>query len=83
MTGVQTCALPIYVKIVVREALVSNSTAMMLFHNHPSGELRPSSHDAALTKKIVNAAALFDIRVLDHIIIGRNEYFSFHDEGVM
>ena len=34
-------------------------------------------------KKIVNAAALFDIRVLDHIIIGRNEYFSFHDEGVM
>lgn len=71
------------VKIVVREALVSNSTAMMLFHNHPSGELRPSSHDAALTKKIVNAAALFDIRVLDHIIIGRNEYFSFHDEGVM
>lgn len=71
------------VKIVVREALVSNSTAMMLFHNHPSGELRPSQQDTALTKKIVNAAALFDIRVLDHIIVGCNEYFSFHDEGVL
>lgn len=71
------------VKIIVREALVSNSAAMMLFHNHPSGELRPSQQDTALTKKIVNAAALFDIRVLDHIVVGCNEYFSFHDEGLL
>ncbi|MCM1066658.1 MAG: DNA repair protein RadC [Muribaculaceae bacterium] len=70
-------------KIIVREALLSNSTAMMLFHNHPSGALSPSAQDEALTKKVVAAAALFDIRVLDHIIIGRGEYYSFHDQGII
>ena len=68
-------------KIIVREALLSNSTAMMLFHNHPSGALKPSVPDETLTRKIISAAALFDIRVLDHIIIGHGEYYSFHDEG--
>lgn len=68
-------------KIIIREALLNNATAMMLFHNHPSGELRPSIQDDNLTKKIVAAAQLFDIRVLDHIIIGHSDFYSYHDEG--
>lgn len=69
------------VRIVVRGALMMNSTAMMLFHNHPSGTLAPSGQDDSLTRKIKDAAALFDIRVLDHLIIGNQNFFSYHDEG--
>lgn len=71
------------VKIVMREALSVNAACIMLFHNHPSGNLTPSSQDMALTRKITDAAALFDIRVLDHIIVGHHNYYSFRDEGRM
>ncbi|MBD5234192.1 MAG: DNA repair protein RadC [Bacteroidales bacterium] len=71
------------VKLIMKEALLSNATSMMLFHNHPSGALEASAQDRALTKKIVDAARYFDIRVLDHIIVGKSKYFSFHDEGLM
>ncbi len=71
------------VKLIMKEALLSGSPAMMLFHNHPSGSLDASAQDKALTKKIVDAARYFDIRVLDHIIIGKNDYLSFHDEGLI
>lgn len=71
------------VKIIIREALMSNAAALMLFHNHPSGALIPSVQDKNLTKRICDAAALFDLRVLDHIIIGNKTYFSFHDEGLL
>ncbi|MDE5662129.1 MAG: DNA repair protein RadC [Muribaculaceae bacterium] len=70
-------------KIVLREALVLNSAAIMLFHNHPSGQLKASTQDVALTKKICEAARLLDMRVLDHIIIGHSDYLSMHDEGLM
>lgn len=68
-------------KIIVREALMMNSAAMMLFHNHPSGILKPSPQDDAVTRKIKDAAALFDIRIIDHIIIGNSAYYSYHDQG--
>lgn len=68
-------------KIIIREALISNSAAMMLFHNHPSGSLTASPQDIALTDRIAKAAELFEMRVLDHIIIGQNNYYSFHDDG--
>lgn len=69
------------VKIVVREALLNNSSAMMLFHNHPSGTLRPSVQDEQLTRRIKDACDLLDIRVLDHIVVANHRYYSFHDEG--
>lgn len=68
-------------KIIIREALLSNAASLMIFHNHPSGALKPSSQDEALTQKIVAAAKLFDLRVLDHIIVGHHNYYSFNDEG--
>ncbi len=71
------------VKVIMREALIANAAAMMIFHNHPSGALEASPQDKALTKKIVDAAAYFGIRVLDHIIVGNNAYYSFHDEGLL
>lgn len=71
------------VKIIVREALMENASSMILFHNHPSGNLKPSSQDIALTSKIKAAAKLLEIHVSDHIIISDNGYYSFNDEGTM
>ena len=53
----------------------------MLFHNHPSGSCFPSRADDQLTQKIKSAAELFDIRVLDHLIVTDTTYFSYADEG--
>ena len=64
-------------KIVVRRALDEQSTALILYHNHPSGNLRPSKQDDLLTQKLRAAAKLFDIEVLDHIIVTRGGYYSY------
>ena len=69
------------VRLIVKGALEELSPAMILFHNHPSGNLRPSPQDEALTRKICDAAALFDIRVNDHIIVTAGSFYSFHDHG--
>lgn len=58
-------------------------TGMILGHNHPSGNLNPSSSDIALTQKIVDAGKLFDLRICDHIIIAGNRYTSFLDRGLL
>lgn len=71
------------VRIVVKGALEEQASSMILFHNHPSGNVKPSPQDEALTRKIRDAAALFDIRVNDHIIVTPGKYYSFHDEGVI
>lgn len=70
-------------KKIIRIALEEYATGLMLFHNHPSGSLKPSGEDLALTKKIKAAAALFDIAVLDHIIVGDDGYYSFIDSGIL
>jgi DNA repair protein RadC len=70
-------------RVIFRRALAEDAVAMILFHNHPSGNLRPSRQDEALTNKIVQAAKLFDIRILDHLIVSDNRYFSFADEGLI
>lgn len=70
-------------KVVFSEALRHSATSIMLAHNHPSGNLKPSREDIDLTKKLVAAGRLLDIKVLDHLIIGDNGYFSFADEGVI
>jgi DNA repair protein RadC len=60
-----------------------NTSAIVLAHNHPSGNLRPSQADINLTKKIKEGGRLLDIDVLDHLIITPEGYYSFGDEGMM
>lgn len=68
-------------KRIFKAALENNASAIILSHNHPSGNLRPSKADETLTQKIVNAGKHLDIQVLDHIIVAGDGYFSFADEG--
>jgi DNA repair protein RadC len=70
-------------KIVMRCALEYLASSIILCHNHPSGNLKPSNEDIRLTQKVKEAALLFDIVVSDHIIIGDNAYYSFADEGML
>ncbi len=70
-------------RIILKKALENDATALILCHNHPSGNLKPSSADEALTQKIKQAAALFDIRIMDHIIVSNEGFFSFADEGLL
>ena len=70
-------------RIILKKALEHDATSLILCHNHPSGNLRPSHADEALTQKIKQAASFFDISVMDHIIVSQDGYFSFADEGRM
>lgn len=70
-------------KLIFMAALKTNACCLILAHNHPSGNLKPSRADEDLTKKIKNAGSFLDINVLDHIIITSEGYFSFGDEGLM
>jgi DNA repair protein RadC len=68
-------------KRIFHETLNLLGSALILLHNHPSGNLSPSEADKAITKKIKDAGSLMEIAVLDHIIIGNTGYYSFADEG--
>lgn len=70
-------------RIILRKALEEDAVSMVLCHNHPSGSLKPSRADEQLTQKIKEAAIYFDIRVLDHIIVSEEGYYSFADEGIL
>lgn len=70
-------------RLIVKRALELLSTQIILTHNHPSGAAEPSAADKHLTQKIKEAAALFDIKVLDHIIISSEGSFSFRREGLL
>lgn len=65
------------------EALAKNAVAIILLHNHPSGDPTPSSSDIALTQRVKEAGALIDIELLDHIIIGNNCYISFAEQKLL
>ena len=69
------------VRMIMQGALLTNAVAMILAHNHPSGNTRPSREDDVLTRKIVAAANLMDIQVNDHIILTSEEFYSYNDEG--
>lgn len=71
------------IRIIFAAALSSLSTSIILAHNHPSGNLRPSQEDKLMTNKIKDAGKLFDIDVLDHIILTNSSYFSFADENMI
>jgi DNA repair protein RadC len=68
-------------KKVFKVAIESYCTGILLGHNHPSGNCTPSEQDCQLTRKLVDAGKLIDISVLDHIIVGNDQYYSFADEG--
>jgi len=70
-------------RIIMKKALEEEAVSIILSHNHPSGNLRPSKADQDLTEKIKQAAKYFDISVLDHIIVSNEGYYSFADEGAM
>ena len=70
-------------KRVFKIALENNASAMMLCHNHPSGSVKPSDADKNLTRNIVNAGKLLEIKILDHIVVGIDNYFSFADSGLL
>ncbi len=68
-------------KIIIRRMLSAQANSVILFHNHPSGSLKPSVQDLELTQKIQNAAKFFDMSVLDHIIVSDEGFYSFCDNG--
>jgi len=70
-------------RVIFKKALAGNATSMILCHNHPSGNLKPSRADEELTQKLVQAAGLLDIRVLDHLIVSDSGYYSFADKGLI
>lgn len=69
------------VRILMQAVLLSNAVSIMIAHNHPSGNRTPSAADRALTKKITECCKLFDVTVLDHMILTDSGYYSFADEG--
>jgi DNA repair protein RadC len=70
-------------RLILSAALKINAVSMILCHNHPSGSLKPSKADEEITQKIKCAAGYFDMKVLDHLILGEEGYFSFADEGLI
>ncbi len=70
-------------RVILKKALEHNATAIILCHNHPSGNTKPSKADELLTQKIKQAAALIDINLIDHIIVSNEGWFSFADEGIL
>ncbi|MFL5752033.1 MAG: DNA repair protein RadC [Bacteroidia bacterium] len=70
-------------KLVFKPALEQTASGIILAHNHPSGNLKPSNEDMSLTKKLKEAGKLLDISILDHLIISDNSYYSFADEGLI
>jgi DNA repair protein RadC len=73
----------VYPRKVLENALKQKASAIILLHNHPSGNIRPSDADIRLTRTIQETARVLDILVHDHIIIGENRFFSFREEGIM
>jgi DNA repair protein RadC len=70
-------------KKIFKMALEQYASSMILCHNHPSGNIRPSESDIRLTQKLKKAGSFLDLPVIDHIIVGEDSYFSFADEGLL
>lgn len=70
-------------KVIFASALKCNAASIILVHNHPSGNLKPSQADIELTRKLKNAGQFLDLPVIEHIILTKDGYLSFADEGMM
>ncbi|MDN5869216.1 MAG: DNA repair protein RadC [Nitrococcus sp.] len=73
----------VYPRPVVQRALEANAAAVVFFHNHPSGVAEPSHADEAITRRLRDALALVDIRVLDHFVVAAGESVSFSERGLL
>ncbi len=73
----------VYPREVLKKALMRGAASVIFAHNHPSGCIDPSENDRQITRDLVLAASLVEVRVLDHIIVGSNEHFSFADHGLI
>ena len=77
------CSTAVDVKLILQGALLMNACGVILAHNHPSGNLHPSAPDKVMTEKIGKALDTMDIKLLDHLIVTRDGYFSFADEDLI
>lgn len=77
------CNTPVDIRLIMRKLVEVAATAFIVVHNHPSGNVQPSTDDRRITEKIRRAADVFQIKLQDHIIIGYDRYYSFNDEGIM
>ena len=73
----------VYPRRIVEHALAHHAAGLILVHNHPSGDPAPSPEDKQLTRGIIEAARTMDIKVLDHIIVGKSGHFSFHENRLL
>ena len=77
--GLNTCLIDI--RVLLKEAILCEATSFILSHNHPSGNTKPSIEDDKLTQSAATAAKTLNIRMLDHVIICNDSYYSYADEG--
>ncbi|MCG7977186.1 MAG: DNA repair protein RadC [gamma proteobacterium symbiont of Clathrolucina costata] len=73
----------VYPRVVVQQAMEVNAAAVVFFHNHPSGVAEPSHADEAITRRLKDALALVDVRVLDHFVVSAGESVSFAESGLL
>lgn len=78
-----TSGTAIDIKLILATAIKANASGIILAHNHPSGTLKPSKSDIKITEKLSEASKLFDIRLLDHIIITKDTYLSMESESLL
>ena len=71
------------IRLILKEALLCGATQLVLCHNHPSGNPKPSLEDNRLTQKLKHAAAVMDIRLIDHLVVTGGGYYSYQDEGTL
>jgi len=74
---------PVYTREILKYVLDSHAVSVVLYHNHPSGDCSPSHADVTRTKEIVEALRPLGVKVYDHIIVSRDDYFSFHIKGLL
>lgn len=73
----------VHAREIIKMALGLNASAVIFSHNHPSGNCKPSDSDLKLTKELKGMLETFEIRVLDHVIVGRLDHFSFNESGIL
>jgi DNA repair protein RadC len=74
---------PVYPREVVKRALELNASAIIMVHNHPSGDPKPSRADIEMTREVIKAAASLGIQLHDHVVIGRTQHYSMKSMGVI
>jgi DNA repair protein RadC len=74
---------PVYIREIMRYALIKQASGIIIAHNHPGGDPKPSIQDQKLTTRIQKAAQTLDLRFLDHVIVARDGHFSFQAQGLL